>query len=530
VLNTGSLTMIGRLGAMFERTASVRSEDDLQHVLWQVAHTIGEALGYETVVVNIYRPAFDDMYTAAAVGADESLQELLGQTTKRESWMPLFAPRFERRGSFFVPHGGFDWDQLPGQTYVPEIAPTDDPDAWQADDALFVPLRGVSGKLLGVVSVDEPISGRRPSDADIDALVASARHAALAIRIAQDVASATQHQRMLENVLEVSARLTHTTDVPPLLQSVCDGIRDALDFEKVVIELADEPQGSLVPVAASGWMVDAPAVNPGMSLESFAPLFTPEFEVAGCYLVPNEVAEIRLGPKRMDYESELNGRGPHAWNRHWLLVPLSEPDGRRIGLIWVDDPRDRLLPSRPRLQALRLFANQAMAALHSADEVVRLRYEATHDPLTSLPNRRALLVRLPQEVEASKRSSGTFALVLCDMDNLKTLNDTLGHEAGDVALQLLAGALRSGLRRGDDAYRLGGDEFAVVLPGAARLDAERVTRRLREATAACAAEPVKAIEASFGIAVHEPDETPDRLLARADEALYRDKRGRESAA
>ncbi|MBN1529027.1 MAG: sensor domain-containing diguanylate cyclase [Thermoleophilaceae bacterium] len=530
MLNTGSLTMIGRLGAMFERTASVRSDEDLKHVLWQVAHTIGETLGYSTVVVNIYRPAFDDMFTAAAVSEDEGVQELLGQTSLRNTWTPLFAPRFERRGAYFVPHGGFDWDQIPGQTYVPEIEATDDPEDWQPDDALFVPLRGAGGKLLGVVSVDEPVSGRRPSDADMDALVASSRHAALAIRIAQDVATAAEHQRMLENVLEVSARLAQAADVDALLQSVCDGIRGALDFEKVVIELADAQSGALVPVAAAGWMVDAPAVNPGMSLDSFAPLFTPEFEVAGCYLVPHDVAETRLGPKSLDYESALNGRGPHAWNRHWLLVPLSEPDGRRIGLIWVDDPRDRLLPSRTRLQALRLFANQAMSALHSADEVVRLRYEATHDPLTSLPNRRALLARLPQEVDACRRSEGTFALVLCDMDNLKTLNDTLGHEAGDVALQLLAGALRSGLRRGDDAYRLGGDEFAVVLPGAGRLDAERVTRRLREATAACAAEPVKGIDASFGIAVYEPEEATDVLMARADEALYSDKRRRESAA
>ena len=530
MLNTGSLTVIGRLGAMFERTASVRSEEDLQHVLWQVAHTIGETLGYRAVVVNIYRPAFDDMFTAAAVGSDDSVELLLGQTTLRENWMPLFAPGFEQRGAYFVPQGEFDWDRIPGRTYTPEIEPTDDPDAWQAEDALFVPLRGTSGKLLGVVSVDEPESGRRPSEADLDALVASSRHAALAIRIAQDVASAAQHQRMLEHVLEVSARLAQAGDVPALLQSVCDGIRDALAFDKVVIELADEPRGTLVPVAAAGWMVDAPAVNPGMSMDSFAPLFTPEFEVAGCYLVPHDAAEIRLGPKSVEYQSELNGRGPHAWNRHWLLVPLSEPDGRRIGLIWVDDPRDRLLPSRTRMQALRLFANQAMSALHSADQVVQLRYEATHDPLTSLPNRRALLARLPQEVEANDRSDGSFSLVLCDMDNLKTLNDTLGHEAGDVALKLLAGALRSGLRRGDNAYRLGGDEFAVVLPGASRLDAERVTRRLREATAACAAEPVKAIEASFGIAVHERGEAPDRLMARADEALYGDKRRRASAA
>jgi diguanylate cyclase (GGDEF)-like protein len=153
-----------------------------------------------------------------------------------------------------------------------------------------------------------------------------------------------------------------------------------------------------------------------------------------------------------------------------------------------------------------------------------------HDSLTGLPNRRALLARLPKEVEASRRPDGSFALVLCDMDNLKQLNDTLGHEAGDLALKLLAGALRSGLRRGDDAYRLGGDEFAVVLPGAGRLDAERATRRLREATLACAQEPVKAIEASFGIAVYERGESPDRLMARADEALYRDKRGRETIA
>ena len=63
------------------------------------------------------------------------------------------------------------------------------------------------------------------------------------------------------------------------------------------------------------------------------------------------------------------------------------------------------------------------------------------------------------------QSDASFALVLCDMDNLKRVNDTLGHEAGDLALRLLADALRTGLRR-DDAYRLGGDEFAVVLAGA----------------------------------------------------------------
>jgi diguanylate cyclase (GGDEF)-like protein len=209
------------------------------------------------------------------------------------------------------------------------------------------------------------------------------------------------------------------------------------------------------------------------------------------------------------------------------MVPLTEPEGRPLGLIWADDPRDRLLPSHARLQALRLFANQAVAALQSADQAVKLRHEAMHDTLTGLPNRRAFMTRLARETATS---GGDFALIVCDMDNLKDVNDTYGHEAGDVALRLLADALRTGLRRTDEAYRVGGDEFGVVLAGASRLDAERVYRRLAAEVAACTHPSSLAIEASFGIAVHEPGETPKELMSRADAALYRAKRRRRDSA
>jgi diguanylate cyclase (GGDEF)-like protein len=146
--------------------------------------------------------------------------------------------------------------------------------------------------------------------------------------------------------------------------------------------------------------------------------------------------------------------------------------------------------------------------------------------LTGLPNRRAFLSRLAVE---SAHPDGTFALILCDMDNLKALNDTHGHEAGDLALRLLADALRTGLRRSDDAFRIGGDEFAVVLGRASRLDAERVARRLEYAISRAARAPFDSIDASLGIAVHEPGEDPDRLVARADQALYRTKRRRRQS-
>jgi diguanylate cyclase (GGDEF)-like protein len=516
------LATVARLGAMFERTASVRDQEDLQEVLEDVARAIGEVLGYGAVVVNVYRPAFDDMLTAAAVGSEEGVAHLVGRSSPRDTWAPLLDERFERRGAYFVPGGEFDWEGLGVESYVPRIEVSQDADAWTAEDALFVPLRDPKGLLIGVISVDEPETGRRPTDEELDALVAIARHAALALRIAQDTANDVQHQRMLEGILEVSARLAEADQPDEILQSVCDGIRDALGFEKVVIELAPARGAPLTPYAAAGWDMESDAVNHGISLETLAPLFTDEFEVAGCYLVPTEVAEERLGRNPVDYHSEMNGRGPHAWARHWLLVPLDEPTGRTLGLIWVDDPRDRLLPTRARLQALRLFANQAVAALQSADQALKLRHEATHDALTGVLNRRAFRARLARE---AAQPDASFALILCDMDNLKRVNDTLGHEAGDLALSLLADALRTGLRR-DDAYRLGGDEFAVVLAGASELDAERVLRRLQHAVSRAARPPISTIEASFGLAVFEAGESADRLVARADAILYEAKRRR----
>jgi diguanylate cyclase (GGDEF)-like protein len=521
-----TLATLARLGAVFERTASVRDDDDLQDVLQDVARAIGEMLGYGAVVVNVYRPAFDEMLTAAAYGSAESLHRLVGTISPNETWTPLFAERFQRvDGAYFVPDGEFDWDALGVETYLPDFEPSDDPAAWLPGDALFVPLRDARHQLLGVISVDEPYTAMRPTDEQLEALVTISKHAALALRIAQDIANDVRHHRMLERVLEVSARLAEASDTDAVLQAVCDGIQDALGFDKVMIGLFEAPSASLVTVAASGWPTNAFALERMPTLESLSPLFSDDFEVSGCYLLPSEVAEERLGLGTIPYRSELNGRGPHGWSRHWLLVPLVEGD-RRIGVIWVDDPRDRLLPTGDRLQALRLFANQAVAALHAADQAVQLRHEATHDALTGLPNRRAFHVRLTRESEGSEG----FALVLCDMDNLKTVNDTLGHDAGDKALQLLAGALRSQLRRSDEAYRIGGDEFAVLLPGASRQDAERVMRRLRKAVATSALQTANPIEASFGVAVFEGGDDPDGVVARADAALYEAKRRRERSA
>ena len=99
-------------------------------------------------------------------------------------------------------------------------------------------------------------------------------------------------------------------------------------------------------------------------------------------------------------------------------------DGALRGLIWADDPVDRLIPSTPKLQALRLFADQALAALEAADHLERTQHLAEHDALTGLPNRTLLLERLRHALSRSLRSDKTIALLFLDLDRFKAINDT----------------------------------------------------------------------------------------------------------
>ena len=106
---------------------------------------------------------------------------LLGNARPGDDWTVLLSERFERRGAYDVPSGAVDWDSL-GPSYVPQGGRSCHPDAWDPEDALFVPMRDQRGLLLGIISVDEPVSGRRPTDDELDVLVSLVDHAALAAR------------------------------------------------------------------------------------------------------------------------------------------------------------------------------------------------------------------------------------------------------------------------------------------------------------------------------------------------------------
>jgi diguanylate cyclase (GGDEF)-like protein len=157
------------------------------------------------------------------------------------------------------------------------------------------------------------------------------------------------------------------------------------------------------------------------------------------------------------------------------------------------------------------------------------RHRSTVDPLTGLFNRNALELRLAElHGSAGSEPGVSHAVLLCDLDHFKRVNDRLGHAAGDSVLREIAETMRASLRAGDSIYRVGGEEILVVLPGATRENAVDVAERLRLAVRDLRPVGVT-MTVSIGVAVSRPGGfDSDDLVSRADEALYTAKaRGRD---
>ncbi|MBW4935678.1 GGDEF domain-containing protein [Marinobacter sp. F4206] len=160
-------------------------------------------------------------------------------------------------------------------------------------------------------------------------------------------------------------------------------------------------------------------------------------------------------------------------------------------------------------------------------------YAAKHDSLTGLANRREALAQLDAEYQRYLRSARSFSVLLMDIDLFKAVNDTHGHHVGDELIILVARTLRNECRKVDTLARWGGEEFLVLLPETESSEALKMANRIREAIARSAVpvneHRVKAT-ISVGVAGMRGSESIDRLLQRADEALYRAKTlGRDQA-
>ena len=301
---------------------------------------------------------------------------------------------------------------------------------------------------------------------------------------------------------QVFSTMNSTLEIDDILATVLRGVHEALGFGRVVLfevrdgvatrRLETEPDGTVVP-----------GRDPEATRHSKA------------------FGSILAGSLQFAFGVAADGQSPLPdADGSFCMLPLISRDTVR-GILYVDRPPATEI-GEMQLRTLLDFASQAAIAMENArlySETRRLLEEtqrlALTDPLTGLANRRALTELTERELHNAERYGVPLAFIVLDLDDLKLINDSRGHHAGDEALRSLAAVLRSATRRGDIAARYAGDEFVMVMLQTDRIAAEAILRRLYASLERAG------LQCSAGAALfprHGADATA--LFVAADRALY----------
>ncbi|MFI9604304.1 diguanylate cyclase CdgB [Streptomyces sp. NPDC004069] len=531
---------LASLRQLHQVMADMNTARSLADTLQTVADGVVNGLGYELACVNLVRPD-GDLVVAAFAGNSAAEAFITGRVGPRDSWDRRLAMGEQWGGLVFIPHTEgwvLDDDDVP-TWYTDGPAPRFE-DEWHPSDRLFAPMDapggsgGSSGELLGVISVDRPRNGRRPGAWGREALQMYAFQAAIAI----------SNARLRSNMQRALVRLEREQQA---LRASEESFRQAFEYAPsgmAIAEMGGDQHGRILRTNdALCRLLGRPAA--AMRRYSFSDLVHPE-DIGTLLRTSAEGgrAELRLG--RRD--------GSYVWVSLRNSVVADAADGPRFLLTHVEDIEER---KRRELQ---------------------LAHRASHDSLTGLPNSAELRARLsarlcrrPQAEHAGDTESqdtayghpgydhgfdfrsgtqaydaydhhvhtvtpegdhddGTkgLAVLFCDLDGFKSINDRFGHNAGDAVLIEVARRLSNGVRDGDTVARLGGDEFVILADGLGRADAQDLAVRLRNEII----QPIRAegravrVGASFGIGWAHCGMTADEVLKSADERMYVEKRSR----
>jgi diguanylate cyclase (GGDEF)-like protein len=224
----------------------------------------------------------------------------------------------------------------------------------------------------------------------------------------------------------------------------------------------------------------------------------------------------RYGRDREGLDSDLIRGG--------AFIPLMGRELRPVGtlsLFWRQPDQE---PSSQQIEQAEQLAASSISAIENARRYGEARKLAETDALTGLFNQRFFQETLRREVTRAHRYQRKLTLIVFDLDDFKSINDQVGHLAGDRVLAQAADRLREAVRSVDVACRIGGDEFAVIMPESAADDGEQLFRRVHNSMRGTALGPdEQRLRLSGGIAELLHGDTPASLFERADAALYRAK-------
>jgi diguanylate cyclase (GGDEF)-like protein/PAS domain S-box-containing protein len=535
---------LATLRQLHQVVADLNTARSLADTLQAVAEGVVKGLNYELAAVNLVRPD-GDLIVAAFAGSPAAEALMAGRIGSRTSWERRLSMG-ERWGTLrFIPHTeGWvliddDVPQWHTEGPLPRFA-----DEWHPDDRLYAPMfssQSVGSELIGVISVDKPSSGRHPGPWGCEALQMYAFQAGIAI----------SNARLRANMQRALVRLEREQQA---LRASEESFRQAFEYAPsgmAIAEMGGDQHGKLLRANDALCRLLGRSAST-MRRYSFSDLVHPE-DVGLLLRTSAEGGRAELRLARRD--------GSYVWASLRNSVVADTADGPRFLLTHVEDIEER------------------------KGRELQLAHRASHDSLTGLPNSAELRARLgarlcsrpgdrdaadvsdalavpgegpdefafsygygpdemaaplgaigydshthtvaPDESDPENAGKG-LAVLFCDLDGFKSINDRFGHHTGDAVLIEVARRLTGAVRDGDTVARLGGDEFVVLADGLAPADAADLSVRLRNAIIPPIRVDGRAVRvgASFGIGWAGCGMTAEEVLHSADQRMYVEKRSR----
>jgi diguanylate cyclase (GGDEF)-like protein len=192
------------LRSMLALSRAAASGQGVLPVLEALAQTIRAELSFQVVAINLLDDGGQELRAVVVEGDEDARRTLLGTSSPWSEWSGLLYSEHVREGAIWLPAGSFEWEEGP-MMWTPPAAAAPDPDAWHPDDMLLLPLRGAGGDVLGMVSLDQPLHGQRPDDAEVAVLMAVADQAGLAVEQTQREAAGIASARKQSDALRLAA-------------------------------------------------------------------------------------------------------------------------------------------------------------------------------------------------------------------------------------------------------------------------------------------------------------------------------------
>lgn len=525
--DTEPLVRLDSLRELHQVVAQLNTARSMADTLQTIADGAVAALGFELAAVNLVT-SDGDLLVAAVAGSEVAEAALAGRTGSRESWERRLSMG-ERWGELrFIPYTEgwvLNHDDVP-QWHITGPAPRS-PDEWHPMDRLFAPMYASDGELLAVLEVDKPRNGKRPGPWGCEALQLYASQAAIAI----------SNARLRGNMQRALVRLEQEQQA---LRASEESFRQAFEYAPsgmAIAEVGGENNGRLIRVndALCRLLGRPPSL---LCRLSFAELVHPE-DTAVLLRSAAEGGRAELRLQRRD--------GSYHWVCLRNSVVADAADGPQVLLTHVEDIEDR---KRHELALAHRASHDSLTGLpNSAELRARLGARICEVPQDQLDNPAAQPARHVTDAftgigtppprtfdhhehvrppDAPGSDGKGLAVLFCDLDGFKSINDRFGHVCGDAVLVEVARRLQAGVRDNDTVARLGGDEFVVLADGLGPADASDLAVRLRNAIIPPMRVEGRSVRvgASFGIGWAACGMTTEEILESADQRMYVDKRSR----